>query len=152
MMIRSLLAHLQANRSGTMAIETAIVAPVLILLSLGAFDASRMVARQSELQTAAAEAASIVLASPPTTAAERDTIEQVIEASTGLAADHVTLTEVYRCGTDEDFVTDPTDCASVDLTSTFISLRITDTYNPQWTKFGIGGPMNYDVRRTVQLS
>lgn len=143
---------LAANLSGTMAIETAIVAPVLILLSLGAFDASRMVARQSELQSAASEATSIVLASPPESAAERDTIEQVIEASTGLAADKVTLTEVFRCGTDADFVNTADSCPSHDVTSTFIRLRITDTYTPQWTHFGIGSALNYDIQRTVQMS
>jgi len=151
MRLPTLLA-LSRNKAGTMAIETAIVAPVLILLSLGAFDASRMVARQSELQSAISEATSIVLASPPETVEQQDTLEQVIEASTGLAADEVTLTEVYRCGTDEDFVNDPSTCASSDLASTYIQLRITDTYTPQWTQFGIGGPMNYDIQRTVQMS
>lgn len=146
------LLTLRRNSAGTMAIETAIVAPILIMLSLGAFDASRMVARQSELQSATAEATSIVLASSPTTVEQRNTIEQVIEASTQLPADKVTLTEVYRCGTDADFVDATSACASADLASTYIQLRITDTYTPQWTKFGIGGPMNYDIIRTVQMS
>ncbi|MCB2056947.1 MAG: pilus assembly protein, partial [Novosphingobium sp.] len=39
-----------------MLVETAIVAPVLVLMSMGAFQVSQVVARQTELQGAAAEA------------------------------------------------------------------------------------------------
>lgn len=150
--VAPLLSKLRSGTGGTMAIETAIVAPILLMLSLGAFDASRMVARQSELQSAAAEATSIVLAKTPETAAELTTIEQVIEASTGLAANKVTLTKVYRCGTDASYITDPATCANAKLLSTFIRLNLSDTYTPRWTSLGIGSTVNYNVQRTVQLS
>ena len=56
MPVRRHLATLLRDTRGAMLIETAIVAPVLVLMSLGAFQVSTMVARQSELQSAVAEA------------------------------------------------------------------------------------------------
>ena len=47
---------------GSMAIETALIAPALAALALGAFDASMLVAREQHLQSAANEASEIVLA------------------------------------------------------------------------------------------
>ena len=52
-MIRT-LHRLARDERGAMLIETAIVAPTLVLMSLGAYQISGVVARQSELQSAAA--------------------------------------------------------------------------------------------------
>ncbi len=135
---------------GTMAIETAIAAPVLLVMSLGAFEGSRMVARQSELQSAAAEAAAIIMARSPTTQAEIDTIEDVVEASSGLADANVTFSLRYRCGTDADFVNDPTVCGAA--VATYIRIQMSDSYTPEFIGFAIGHGFNYNVDRTVQIS
>ena len=47
---------------GAFAIETALVAPLLALMSIGTFEVGTMVSRQQELQSAASEAESIILA------------------------------------------------------------------------------------------
>ncbi len=137
---------------GTMAIETAIVAPVLILLSLGGFEVSSMVARQSELQSAAAEAVAIVMAASPETQTEVDQIEAVVEGSAGLPEDDVTFTIMYRCGIDEDLILDQTTCADEDTLSTFIVMTMSDTYDPIWTQYGFGEAIEYNVERSVQVS
>ena len=54
-----LLHRLLRDSQGVAAIETALVAPVLILLSLGSFQISQMVARQHELSNGADEAAAM---------------------------------------------------------------------------------------------
>ena len=41
---------------------------------------------------------------------------------------------------------------TVEEISTFIQIRIQDTYDPYWTAYGIGEAVNYDVLRTVQVS
>ncbi|NCU11657.1 MAG: pilus assembly protein, partial [Sphingomonadaceae bacterium] len=69
--MRQLLGRLHRESDGAMVIETALVAPVLVLLSLGAFQISGVIARQTELQSAASEAAAIALASPPDSATKR---------------------------------------------------------------------------------
>lgn len=151
MMNYQTLRRLARESRGTMAIETAIVAPILLVMSLGAFEGSRMVARQSELQSAAAEAAAIIMAKSPTTQAQIDTIEDVIEASSGLADAKVTLGLRYRCGTDADYVDDGTTCGADDV-STFIRIQMDDTYVPQFSGFGLGDSFDYHVERMVQVS
>ena len=61
-MIRKLLNRLRRDSRGAVIIETAIAAPVLALMGLGAFQVSQAVARQHELQTGADDAASMALA------------------------------------------------------------------------------------------
>jgi len=146
------LAAALRDTRGTMVIETAIVAPVLIVLSLGGFEVSAMVARQSELQSAAAEAVEIVMAASPETQTQIDQIEAVVEGSTGLPDEDVTFELKYRCATAEDLITDQTTCADEETLSTFIVITISDTYEPVWTEYGVGGPVDYNVERSVQVS
>ena len=146
-----LAAALRDSR-GTMAIETAIVAPVLILLSLGGFEASSMVARQSELQSAAAEAVAIVMAASPETQTEIDQIEAVVEGSSGLPEANVTFELRYRCGTAEALITDTSTCADDKLLSTIIVITMSDSYDPFWTQYGFGEGLEYYLERTVQVS
>lgn len=143
---------LAAHSAGSIAVETAIVAPVLLLMSLGGFQVSMMIARQNELQSAAAEAAAIVMAAQPDTQAKVDTIENVIATSAGLDADQVTITRLVRCGTAPSYVADGSLCSNGVEVSTFLRIAMTDTYTPAWTQVGVGGPLTYRVTRTVQLS
>lgn len=158
---------LRDDDRGAMAIETAFIVPILATLSIGGFEASQMIARHGELQSAAAEASSIVQASPPETDEERAVVEDVIEASTGLPDESVTLELIYRCGIEENYTNSKLICLGDDATddddedeggytteeiSTYIRVRVQDTYTPHWVNFGIGETINYDVQRTVQLS
>ena len=145
------LARLCRDERGTMVIETAIVTPVLVLMSLGAFQVSTVVARQSELDSAAAEGAAIALASPPNTTAKLATLQQVIVASTGLATNKVTVTAAYRCNSSAAYVATSTSCTS-GVISNFVKIYITDTYTPRWVQFGIGSPITYRVTRYVEFS
>lgn len=142
------LAGLREDSAGTMAIETAIVAPVLVLMSLGSYQVSGIVARQTELESAAAEGSGIALASAPDTPAKRTTLQQVMMASTNLSASQVTVTEVYRCNSATAYLTATTSCTSGVL-SKYVKIYITDTYTPAWTSFGVGSPINYRVTRYV---
>ena len=60
-MMRKFISFLRDNR-GSVVVETALIAPVLALMSVGAFQVSQAVARQHELQTGADDAASLALA------------------------------------------------------------------------------------------
>ena len=149
----TILTRLLADQSGAMAIETALVAPMLLVLSLGGVEAGSMVARQSELQSAASEALNIVQATTPDEPDERDDIRDVLMASTGITnqAD-VTVVEIWRCGTDAAFERDQAaDCGTAAI-STYIEITLEETYTPTWTAFGIGSPVTYNVVRQVQIS
>jgi Flp pilus assembly protein TadG len=149
MKVRGLFNRLRQDREGAMIVETAIVAPVLVLMSLGAFQVSGIVARQSELQSAAAEGSAIALASAPDTTAKRTTLKNVLVASTGLSADHVAITEVYRCDASTSYTTSASSCSSGDVYSRYVKIVLTDTYTPTWARFGVGSAIHYSVTRYV---
>jgi len=144
------IARIHRDESGSMAIETAFVAPVLLILALGGFEVSSMVARQTELQSAAAEAAAVVRAVAPETAAERTTVRDILVTSTGLTNEQITVTEVYRCGTSTAYVTTANTCGG-GVEYKFIRVDLTDTYAPTWTQWGVGSGFTYNVSRTVQI-
>jgi Flp pilus assembly protein TadG len=148
-----LLRRVARRDDGVAAIETALVAPILLCMALGGYEVSSMVVRQSELQSAAAEAMNIVQASPPSDAAARTAIRNVLKASTGITDNNdATVVEIYRCATDTAFVTDKDDCDTGEAVSTYIQVTLKDTYSPSWTQFGVGHDIDYDVVRTVQIS
>ena len=146
------LARFARDRRGTVVVETAIVLPVLAILVLGGFEVSRIVARNSELQSAAAEASAIVLANPPGDSDEKNTIEAIVESSSGLAADKVTLITRYRCNANTSLVAAVASCATNDEISEYIEIRMRDSYTPIWTSFGVGRTIQYDITRRVQIS
>lgn len=136
---------------GSMAIETAIVAPVLVALSIGGFEIGSVVARQTELQTAAAEAAAIVRASTPESSEQRLAIRDVVATSAGITSDKVSVVEVYRCADSTAYVTNTSTCDAGVVVNKFIRLSIADTYHPIWAEFGIGSSMTFNVNRTIQV-
>lgn len=148
MMVRPTLIELRRASGGTVAIETAFVAPVLLLFSLGAFQVSSIVARQSEIQVAMDEAQAIALATDPDTAEERATLQQIIMASTGLPIESVTVTEAYRCNEGSSYLA-TNSCAIGDRVASYVKIRVTATYTPIWADYGLGEPLNFDQTRYV---
>mgnify|MGYP003592480891 CR=1 FL=1 len=144
------LAALWCDDRGAMLVETAIVAPVLVLMSMGAFQVSQVVARQTELQGAAAEATGIALASPPETNDQRTTLKSVIVASTGLDSDQVTVSEKFRCGSATTYVDSSSTCVGTKVSS-YVLIQLNDTYTPAWTQWGFGSPINFNVDRYVMI-
>jgi Flp pilus assembly protein TadG len=141
---------LAARTDGTALIETAIIAPVLIMMSIGVFETSRMVARQSELQSTAEQATEIALATLPNTQSELDKVKTKMMASSGLGAARITLQFKYRCGSGTISVTKP--ACSDDSLNTYISMALSDEYQPIWTQWGFAKSFEYHVNRTVQIS
>lgn len=146
------LERLVRDKSGSVVVETAIVAPVLVLLGLGTYDTSRIIARQAELQAGSTDVEGIVLAVSSGTATNVSTIKSVLMSSLSLASNKVTVVKMYRCTADTVLVTSSSSCDANDVVSTYVQTTLTDTYTPMWTKFGVGSPMNYSLTRTVQVS
>lgn len=152
--MHGLISNLQAVlrcQVGSMAIETAILAPVLVGLSIGAFEIGSLIARQTELQTAAAEAAAIVRASTPATSQERLAIRNVVATSTQLYSWQVSVVEIYRCADSTSYVTSAESCSSGVVVNKFIRVAIWDYYEPIWAQFGLGSSLTFNVTRTVQV-
>ena len=147
------LARLIGDCTGSVVIETAIVSPVLILLGLGTYDTSRIIARQSELQAGSTDVQGIVLAVANTsTGTNVSTIKEVLKNSLSLNDQQVSVVKMYRCSVDSTLVADQTGCNSTDVIATYVQVTLTDTYSPTWTRFGVGAPFNYRLVRTVQVS
>ena len=144
------LRGLVRNARGSMAIETALIAPALAALALGAFDASMLVAREQHLQSAANEASEIVLAAAGGSGIQSDELEQLLESSLNLT--QVTLTRQYRCGISTTVSSSMPTCASGEQMYTYAKIAVTDTYTPLWTTFGIGSAVSFNIKRTVQIS
>jgi hypothetical protein len=150
--LASLCARLMQDTCGSMAVETALVAPVLAVMAIGGFEASTIVARQAELQSAAAEAAVLAMAATPDTDAKLTTVKEVLAASTDIPEDDINVFRIYRCGTEEDYVLLQTSCGTDDEISTYMFIYMEDEYTPSWSDYGVGETVTFRVRHTVQLS
>lgn len=146
------LTSLIRNSAGSMAIETAFVAPLLATLALGSFEIGRIVSRQHELQSAASEGESIALAAAAGADVELTTLEDILETSLDLTDDQVDVANRFRCNDNEELETTPADCDVDDTISSYVRIDITETYTPVWTKFGVGGELTLAVERMVQVS
>lgn len=136
---------------GTMAIETALVAPLLGAMALGAFDVSRMVAREQHLQSAANEASEIILAAANGTGISSADLETVLEESLNLGEGQVTLAQEFRCGTGAVVAAPQPTCATGQQLYAYVKVTVTDTFTPMWTNFGMGEPVDFNIVRTVQI-
>ncbi|WP_088310864.1 TadE/TadG family type IV pilus assembly protein [Novosphingobium sp. B 225] len=150
-MFGRLLQRLRTDQRGTMAIETALVAPMLMALSMGAYEASRIYARQTELQTAIAEAGDVAIAIKVDTDLERSKLRARIKSSTGLSDADVTIANSYRCGTTATTVSQASTCGSAAVT-TYLEIHVTDTLTPMWTNLGFGSTINFNLRRLLLVS
>jgi Flp pilus assembly protein TadG len=147
---KCILAFLR-NTRGSMAIETAIVAPVLILMSLGTFEASTIVARQHELQTGAAEGEIIAMAAAQGALTNAAEIQTIIADSLDLPLEKVVVQRLYRCNANTNRVSAKSNCGTDAVVTSYMQIKITDTYTPVWTQFGVGGPIDFEVDRMVVL-
>lgn len=147
----ALLRRLARDDAGSTLIEMAMVSPVLVMLGLGTYDTSMMVAKQHKLQAGAADMESIVLAISNGTSTDVTTIQTALATSLSMNASNIVVEKVYRCNA-QTTVSTTNSCSTGQTVSTYVRVTFTDTYTPTWTGFGVGGPMNYSVKRTVQVS
>jgi Flp pilus assembly protein TadG len=150
-MSSTFLCRLARDQRGSTLIETAIVTPVLLVMALGTFDVSQMVAQQHRLQNGAADAESIVLAVASGTATNTTAVRTALANSLNLPESKVAVSLAYRCNA-QTTLSVTNDCGVGQRVSTYVRVQFTDTYTPKWTDFGVGRPINYNVRRTIQVS
>lgn len=142
--------RLLIDHNGAMAVETALVAPFLVLLGIGGFQVGDMVSDQHNLEAAAAMGEQIALASKPDSQAKLDTMKGIIQSTTGVPASNITTAFKYRCGTATTTQT-TTNCGT-DPAWMFVQITVSDTFTPLWAQLGIGSPISLQISRTVQIS
>lgn len=139
------------DEGGAVLIETAFIAPVLLIMSIGAFDVSKGVARQTELQEVAAEFAAIAMARETVGQAELEQMKDIAIASARIDEDAIDIAENVKCGTEAELYASNYECPGDAEQSRILTISIEDTYNPTWTSFGVGGPIELSVVRSVQI-
>lgn len=150
-MLAAPLRRLGRAEDGAMAIETAIVAPLLLLLSLGGYQISSLIARQMELQSAMAEAEAVALAIDPDTVDKLATVQQILMASTSLPITQVTVANQYRCNNNNNYETSTAPCAVGDKVSSYVKIDLTDSYAPIWAQYGLGSAIALNQTRYVMF-
>jgi hypothetical protein len=148
MTVRAFARRLLVCGCGAMAVETAIVAPVLALMSVGTFEIGTMVSRQQELQSAASEAEAIVMAAAASGGVESDDIKDVIVRSMGLDPEQIDLERRFRCG-DGELILDATECE--ERVTEYVLVHLEDSYTPIWANYGVGSEFDYVVERTIMV-
>lgn len=151
MIMKKTIRALLRNSRGSMAIETAIVAPVLIMMSLGTFETSIIVARQHELQSGAAEGEIIAMAAAQGAATNAEQIQTIIAESLDLPLEKVAVQKLFRCDSNNNRVSAKDNCPTDSVVTSYVRIILTDTYTPVWTEFGVGAPVNFRVERMVLL-
>ena len=146
------LAQVGADIRGTMVIETAIVAPVLVLMAIGGFEVSRMVSRQHELQGGVAEAEAVALASNMGLETNVYELKRMLRKSLDLNEQQVHVNIVFRCNADTALIDSAESCdGEDDVVTRYVKLDITDSYQPIWNRMGVAGHFRYNVDRLVQV-
>lgn len=144
--------RLTGDERGAMAVETALVAPVLILLALGTYDVSNLVSRQQDLQSAASEATQVVLAAANGSGVNSTELETILEASLSLDEDQLEIKQRFRCDAAADLIEASETCDPTKPIYQYVRLDLKNySYTPLWTNFGVGDTVNYNVVRTVQV-
>lgn len=151
MRVAAILLRLGASERAAVLVETAIVAPALIVMCIGGFEVATMVEKQSRLQSTAELATEIVVISSPDTEAERLAIQTELLASLPSTAT-IQVVFKYRCGVETTLADSPPTGCEEEALSTYLQIALTDWYEPVWSDFGIGSAFEYDVQRTVQVS
>src|SRR5688572_7002108 len=118
--VACLMRRLASSRDGTALIETAVLAPVIIMMAVGTFEASAMVARQSELQSTAEQATEIALAVVPDTADELAELKSILMESSGLSPHLIDIRLKYRCGSETTLSETLPSCSEESL-NTYVS-------------------------------
>jgi Flp pilus assembly protein TadG len=141
-----LLHRLRSDARGNALVEFAFAAPVLATLALGSFDAAKMVGRQTELQEVAAEVSGLVMAG----STDLVELKAVAMSSGNLDQNQASVSEYRLCSNSDVHQSMSYTCPSGEESADMIQVALTDSYTPLWTSFGISGPVNYSVTRSVQ--
>lgn len=143
----SSLARLWRNQRGVAAIEFCLTLPVLLALTVGAFDVSRLIAARIDYQQALTEVAGLAIAQPP-----QGSLTDIINATVAAAnvpSSAVTVTRRVECN--GILVTTSTCADPTQEQAIFVSIQVAATYVPTFTHFGLDANVPMRITRTVRV-
>lgn len=145
---RKFLSRLGRSERGVAALEFCIVLPVLLLLLLGTYDVSRLIARRVDLQQAVTETAGLAIARPPRDGESLDYLRDAAAEAAGVPPGNVTLGRQVRCN---NVVADTPACPSQGDFALYVSISISSVYTPSWRHFSVQGNVPMNVSRTMRI-
>jgi|GEM_PF-7131650 len=146
--LRETLLALRRSERGVAALEFCIVLPVLLLLLLGTFDVSRLIARRVDLQQAVTETVGLAIAQPPQDGQNLAYLQNAAAAAAGVPASNVTVVRQARCN---NVVANTLACPNQSQFALYVSITISGTYTPNWRHFGVSATVPMVVSRTLRI-
>mgnify|MGYP003582361488 FL=1 len=134
-----------ANARGVAVIELAMTLPLLAMLSIGAFDVSRMIAKRLDYQQAAAEVATLAIAKPPQT--DTAYLKTAAATASGLDPSQITVTLSMTCN---GAASTNAACGAGEEQARYVTLTLNGQYVPVWTHFGVSQTVNMTVTRKMR--
>jgi Flp pilus assembly pilin Flp len=141
------LKNLRRDDRGAAVVELAIVSPMIALLTVGVIDMSNGFSRKLKIEQAAQRSIEKIMNTSAT-----DTIENTLAAEAATQANvpvsQVTVAYLLEC---DGVVTEGEDCPAGQSVSKWISVSVTDRYEPMFTRHfaGISGDGTYHLEATA---
>jgi len=140
--------RLWRHERGVAAIEFCLTLPVLLMLTVGAYDVSQLISARIALQQALTEVEGLAIAQPPQ-GDDFSYLTDALAAAGGVPAANVSVRREISCnGT----VVTSIVCPSVtDHRAIFVVLTLERTYIPTSTHFGVARPVPMRITRTIRV-
>lgn len=146
---KSLLLALWQRDDGVAAVEFCITLPVLLMLTLGVYDVSRMIAARLDYQQAIAEVAGLAIAQPPQN--DFTYLIDAMDAATDAPRDNISVSRRLHCNNNV-MPADTATCGDPsDERAWYVSISVQGTFTPSTTHFGVGASKTISVTRTVRV-
>ena len=129
-MLRKLLSRLRRNERGAVLIELALVAPMLAMLTIGMIDLSNAFGSKLALEQAAHRAIEKIMNTTADSTVEATLQEEAAEQA-DVSTSNVTVQFRRECDGTE---TQADECATGQVMSQWISVEVSDTYEPMFSK------------------
>jgi Flp pilus assembly protein TadG len=143
------LKSLGRRDDGVAAIEFCLSLPLMLALTFGVYDVSRMISGRIDLQQAVSEGAGLAIAQPANATTGR--IRTAVATAAGLPESRVTVSMELRCN-DVVMPSGTTGCASAsEERARFVSITINGNFVPTWTHFAVDRTVAMQVNRTVRV-
>lgn len=135
-------------QEGVAAIEFCLTLPILLMMTVGAYDISQMIATRMDYQQALTEVAGLAIAQPPQ-GESYGYLKNAAATAAKVDAEKITITSDYRCNNAS--VTGSTCPNATDERALYVSITVTGNYTPKWQHFGIDASVPMTITRTVRV-
>lgn len=147
--LRAFIVSLTGRQDGVAALEFCLTLPIMLALTFGVYDVSRMISTRIDFQQAVSEGAGLAIAQPPqiTTAP----IVAAVASAAKVPSSQVSVGVQLRCN-DVAMPAGAVTCASPDdERARFVNISVSGTFVPTWTHFAVDQAIEMQVNRTVRV-